>query len=132
MSEGQDTFDVVVVGAGLAGLIAALTAAEAGANVALLEKGADYGGSSSRSGGGMVFACTDLQEKAGIEDSLDAFRDDLMRASQGRAQPELIDAYIDNQLDTYRWMAGRGMPFTLEEASTATTVPRAHLSLIHI
>jgi len=93
MSADQDTFDVVVVGAGLAGLTAALTAAEAGAHVALLEKGAEYGGSSSRSGGGMVFVCTDLQEKAGVEDSLDALRDDLMRASQGRAQPEIIDAY---------------------------------------
>lgn len=128
MSADQDTFDVVVVGAGLAGLTAALTAAEAGASVALLEKGAEYGGSSSRSGGGMVFVCTDLQQQAGVEDSLDALRDDLMRASQGRAQPEVIDAYVDNQLDTYRWMAGRGVRFTLEDASTATTVPRAHLT----
>jgi len=128
MSADQEAYDVVVVGAGLAGLVAALTAAEAGAKVALLEKGAEYGGSSSRSGGGMVFVGTDLQEQAGVEDSLDALREDLMRASQGRARAEVIDSFVDNQLDTYRWLSGRGLPFTLESASTATTVPRAHLA----
>jgi len=128
MSSDVEAYDVVVVGAGLAGLVAALTAAETGADVALFEKGADYGGSSSRSGGGMIFVGTDLQEQAGVADSLEALREDLTRASQGLAQPEVIDAYVNNQLDAYRWLSRRGMPFTLESESTATTVPRTHLT----
>jgi fumarate reductase flavoprotein subunit len=43
--------DLVVVGGGLAGFSAALTAAEAGLHVILLEKTADIGGSSAMSGG---------------------------------------------------------------------------------
>ncbi len=123
-----DAFDVVVAGAGLAGLVAALTAAEGGASVALLEKGAEPGGSSARSGGGLIFVGTDLQEQAGVEDSLDSLREDLMRAAQGRARPELIDAYVDNQLETYRWLCDQGLKFSLESATTATMVPRAHLT----
>ena len=124
----KESYDVVVVGAGLAGLVAALSAAEAGAEVALLEKGAEYGGSSSRSGGGLSFVGTDLQQQAGVQDSLDAFRADLTRVSEGRARPEIIDAYVDNQLETYNWLCSQGVQFTLESADTATTVPRAHLT----
>ena len=124
----KESYDVVVVGAGLAGLVAALSAAESGAEVALLEKGAEYGGSSSRSGGGLSFVGTDLQQQAGVQDSLDAFRADLTRVSEGRARPEIIDAYVDNQLETYNWLCSQGVQFTLESADTATTVPRAHLT----
>ena len=124
----EESYDVVVVGAGLAGLVAALTAAEADVDVALLEKGAEYGGSSSRSGGGMIFVGTDLQRDAGVEDSVDSLCADLLHASQGCARAEVIDAYVDNQLDTYRWLSRQGLQFTLESQDTATTVPRAHLT----
>jgi len=124
-----DSFDVVVAGAGLAGLVAALTAAEAGARVALVEKGAAFGGSSARSGGGLIFAGTDLQREAAVEDSSESLRADLIRSGQGRARAEVIDAYVDHQLDTYRWLSGLGLQFSLESATTATKeVPRAHLT----
>src|SRR6185437_12208591 len=123
-----DEFDVVVAGAGLAGLVAALTAAQGGASVALLEKGPNSGGSSQRSGGGMIFVGTDLQQQAGVEDSLGSLRSDLLRASKGRARPEIIDAYVDNQLATYQWLCAQDLPFSLESATTASGVPRAHLT----
>ena len=96
----RSEFDVVVAGAGLAGLVCALTVAEAGASVALLEKGAEAGGSSAQSGGGLAFVGTDLQTQAGVTDSVESLREDLMHAAQGRAQPELVDAYVTNQLGT--------------------------------
>jgi fumarate reductase flavoprotein subunit len=124
----KESFDVVVVGAGLAGLVAALTAAEDGVEVALLEKGSEFGGSSARSGGGLIFTGTDLQRQAGVEDSLESLREDLTRAGHGRARPDVIDAYVDHQLDAYRWLSGLGLQFSLESATTATKVPRAHLT----
>ena len=46
-------FDVVVVGAGAAGMTAALTAARQGLDTVLVEKSGYFGGSTARSGGGV-------------------------------------------------------------------------------
>ena len=54
--------DVVVVGYGLAGAVAAMTAHDVGVHVVILEKAAHFGGNSILSGGGVV--CVDDQEKA--------------------------------------------------------------------
>ncbi len=49
----KDTYDVVVVGAGGAGMSAALAAAKQGLDVVLIEKSGYFGGSTARSGGGV-------------------------------------------------------------------------------
>lgn len=113
-------FDVVVVGAGLAGCTAALTAAEAGASVLLLEKGAVYGGSSVKSGGGMLFAGTDLQERAGVEDDDERLRADILAAGHGKNDPAAVQAYLDHQLDTFEFMRARGVDFSLMLGNPAT------------
>jgi 3-oxosteroid 1-dehydrogenase len=46
-------FDVVVVGSGGAGMVAALTAAHQGLSTVLVEKAPHFGGSTARSGGGV-------------------------------------------------------------------------------
>ena len=125
-SEGD--VDVVVVGAGLAGHVAALSAAESGLQVALLEKGAEYGGSSTRSGGGLVFAGTDLQRKAGFEDSPARLRETLLATGGGVAREELVDAYVDRQLETYEWMVSRGVAFSIDETATAEPFTRVHFT----
>jgi fumarate reductase flavoprotein subunit len=127
MATVNDT-DVVVVGAGLAGHVAALSAAESGLRVALLEKGAEFGGSSTRAGGGLVFAGTDLQRKAGFEDSPARLRESLVATGGGVAREELIDAYVDRQLETYEWMVGQGVGFSIDEAATAEPFTRVHFT----
>ena len=66
--------DVVIVGAGGAGMSAAITAAEEGKKVLLIEKAPMVGGNTSRATGGMNAAETKYQKEAGIEDSVDLFR----------------------------------------------------------
>ncbi|MCI5958016.1 MAG: FAD-dependent oxidoreductase, partial [Clostridiales bacterium] len=63
--------DVVIVGAGAAGLAAANTALEAGANVLVLEKAGVTGGSTVRSGGKILGAGTPWQTAQGFEDNAD-------------------------------------------------------------
>ena len=46
-------YDVVVVGSGAAGMVAALTAAHQGLSTLVVEKAPHYGGSTARSGGGV-------------------------------------------------------------------------------
>jgi len=128
MAANENSTDVVVVGAGLAGHVAALSAAESGLQVALLEKGAEFGGSSTMAGGGLVFAGTDLQRKAGFEDSPARLRASLVATGGGVAREDLIDAYVDHQLETYDWMASQGVAFSIDEGATAEPFTRVHFT----
>ncbi len=120
--------DLVIVGAGAAGLAAALTAADKGATVMLLEKTAEPGGSSRICGGLLAFAGTDIQHRAGIADSNDLLYRDLMEVGQGANDPKLVRTYVNNQLDTYHWMLAQGVPFgPRPDASSGQSVPRCHV-----
>jgi fumarate reductase flavoprotein subunit len=117
--------DVLVVGAGLSGVVAALTAAESGASVCLLEKGREMGGSSVRAGGGLLFAGTDLQDAIGVEDSGELLREAIVTYGRGKNDPDTVDVYIRHQLDTYTWMVGHGVEFSLFPTGT-TEISRMH------
>ncbi|WP_367274828.1 FAD-dependent oxidoreductase [uncultured Maritimibacter sp.] len=67
----ETDFDVIVIGAGGAGLAAASEATARGARVLPLEAGARTGGSTRLSGGVFWASNTSLQKKAGIEDNPD-------------------------------------------------------------
>lgn len=73
--------DVVVAGGGLAGYCAAHAAAEAVAQVLLLEKQPEIGGSSVLSAGILALARTDMQKAAGIDDSPRKLLADLKMAA---------------------------------------------------
>ena len=70
--------DVIVIGAGGAGMNAALTAAAAGKSVIILEKLPSIGGNTQVSGGGMAAPCNWLQQEEGIEDSPELFEQDII------------------------------------------------------
>lgn len=135
MTPLPQTVDVVVLGAGMAGHVAALGAAEAGASVLLLEKGASYGGTSAVSGGGMVFAGTDLQAAAGVEDDAEALRDEIWRVGRRRSDPAVVDVYVRHQLKTYEWLRDRGLEFFYDPAPHMRRVhavtPGPALDLLH-
>src|SRR5690348_6366598 len=71
-SDLNDAYDVIVVGAGGAGMAAALTAASQGLEVALIEKSAYFGGSTARSGGGVWIPGNYALHEAGQVDPGDA------------------------------------------------------------
>jgi len=123
-------YDVIVVGAGNAALCAALAAHEAGASVLVLEKAPRHlrGGNTAFTGGGYRFAYNgfddvrallpDLSdaEAAGIEvGSYPAaqFYDDLLRVTEGMADPDLADALVNESFPTMHWLAQTGMRWVL-------------------
>ncbi len=119
--------DCVVVGGGLAGFAAALTAAEAGAQVTLIEKLAEFGGSSAICGGSFAFAGTDLQRASGIEDSSDLLFKDLREVGENENDERVVRAYVTHQHATYEWLRRQGVPFApVIMASSGQSVPRSH------
>jgi fumarate reductase flavoprotein subunit len=123
---GPAAADVIVVGGGLAGSAAALAAAERGATVCLLDKAEPGRGSSEKAGGGLLFAGTRLQREHGVDDSPQALREAIIAAGQGRGDPAAVDAYADNQLATYDWLADHGQAFTLAPPNADIPVARLH------
>lgn len=119
--------DLVVVGGGLAGFAAALTATEAGLDVVLLEKQPETGGSSAMSGGCLAFAGTDIQIAQGVEDSSELLYNDLREVGKFENDEALVRAYVDEQLPTYQWLRAHGVEFSpMIEAASGQSVPRAH------
>jgi fumarate reductase flavoprotein subunit len=119
--------DLLVIGGGLAGFCAALTAAQTGLHVVVLEKTAQTGGSSAMSGGCLAFAGTDLQRSHGIEDSSQRLFDDLVDVGKGECDESLVKLYTDHQLETYQWLKDNGVVFAdVIEAASGQSVPRVH------
>ena len=120
--------EVLVIGGGLAGHAAALTAAEAGADVLLIEKQQEVGGSSVLAGGSFAFAGTDMQQERGIEDSEELLTQDLMEVGQGKNDPGLVRQYAQSQLGAYHWLRQQGVEFLSVQAASGQSVPRSHLA----
>ena len=90
-------FDVIVIGSGVAGLSAAIAAADAGASVLIAEAATQVGGSSRLSGGHFYAAGTSLQETAGMHDSADAMFEHYMTLNQWLVDPAnpLLQQFFD-------------------------------------
>lgn len=88
-------FDVVVVGSGGAGMVAALAAAHQGLSTIVIEKAAHYGGSTARSGGGVWIPNNDVLKRDGVTDTPEAARAYLHGIIGDIVDPERIDTYLN-------------------------------------
>ncbi len=88
-------YDVVVVGSGGAGMVAALTAAHQGLSTVVVEKAPHYGGSTARSGGGVWIPNNRVLQRDGVTDSKDAARTYLHTIIGDVVPAEKIDTYLD-------------------------------------
>ena len=104
--------DVVVIGAGGAGLAAAVSAHENGATVLVLEKMPKPGGNTIISGA--AYNCVDpgRQIPAGIEDSIELHYQQTYEGGDKVGNPELIKILVENAYPTLEWLEGLGMEFT--------------------
>src|SRR6266571_5312022 len=126
--------DVVVIGAGAGGLVAAIAAREKGASVLIVEKNFDIGGRAMMSFGGLYIGGGNRMQKAkGMQDSPDTVFADWARPEKpiGRfSDRELVRTYADNNLDLFDWLEKhgikwdgyRGAPDRLDRARTRLNV----------
>lgn len=99
--------DVIVVGAGGAGLFAAIEAADAGAKTIFLESEPVRLGSTPISGG--IFTACETDMQPGSRDELFA---DLMASHRQDCDPAMVRAYVDNAGATYKRAKELGVKFT--------------------
>lgn len=115
--------DVVVVGAGAAGLCAALEAAAAGAEVVVLDR-FDAGGATAVSGG-VVYAGggTSIQRAAGVEDSVEAMFRYLRLEVGDVVSEETLLAFCAQSSANLEWLQGHGVRFEPTLCPLKTSYP---------
>src|SRR5690242_10980960 len=103
---------LLIVGAGAAGLCAALAAKEAGVDVVVVERDATPTGSTALSAGLIPAAGTRFQRIKGIDDSPQRFGDDIQRKAKGEADPAVVEAVTRAAGPLVEWLADRhALPF---------------------
>jgi tricarballylate dehydrogenase len=129
VTNGRD-YDVIVVGAGNAALTAAWAAKEEGASVLVLEKAppALRGGNTRFTTGAVRFAYNSFEDIVALMPDLspaeaealqvvpyttDDFYNDLMRVTEGLADPELSELLVTQSYPTVKWMTEMGMQWEI-------------------
>ena len=118
-----ETYDVVVVGAGLAGMCAALEASENGAKVILLEKMSSPQGNTIYAGG-WICAVGSKFQKNHPEDTPETLYKDMMMVSGNKSDPTLLGIYAKNCGADIDWLASHGLNFVVWENLPAPTLSR--------
>ena len=106
--------DVVVVGAGAAGMMSAYYAAKEGNNVLIIEKTPMVGGASAMAGGAMLGTDSTWQKELGYEDSTDALKQRLLEQGHYKNDEATIDLYMSFIGENFDWIVsedGGNMPY---------------------
>ena len=119
------TTDVLVVGSGIAGMSAAVTAVDNGAKVLVLEMGKNYGGC-ARINGGIIALRNDTP------DELYAHLTDPKNAEYRKNDPKLTRRYADMCWPTKAWLEEHGVKFLSTSTAAGKYDSQHHESYLHI
>lgn len=121
-----ETTDVVVIGAGAAGMTAAISAFDAGVKVIVIEKMPITGGNSMLAAGGMNAAETVFQKKKNIEDSAQLMYEDTMKGGRERNIPELVEVLAKDSSASIDWLTSVGADMSDVGRMAGASVYRTH------
>src|SRR6478609_3421352 len=96
---------LLIVGAGAAGLCAALAASEAGVEAVVIERDAVPSGSTALSAGLIPAAGTRFQREKGVTDSPELFAGDIARKAHGEADAKLVEEVASHAGPMVEWLA---------------------------
>lgn len=109
--EDKET-DIVIIGAGGAGLTAAIEATQNGAKVIVVEKMPMVGGNTKYATGGLNAAETSVQKDKGIDDTVAIFIEDTMKGGGNINNPELVKVLAERSAETVEWLMSIGADLT--------------------
>jgi fumarate reductase flavoprotein subunit len=126
--ERYEEAGLIVVGASLAGLVTAITAADHGHRVVLVERSKDLGGLAATSAEAIAAAGTRFQRVADVIDGPDRLVADLAAAGSHPGDPELVRAIVEQGAGLVEWLADRcGAQISLQ-----STTPMGHHSIARL
>ena len=106
LEDVQMDADVVVVGAGAAGLSAALKTAQNGHSVILLEKMGVIGGASAMAGSGTMATGSKWQKEDGYEDSAEKLVEDMMTNGHQKNDRATVELFANTIGEAFDWLVG--------------------------
>lgn len=130
----EKNYDVIVVGGGGSGLMAALTASRFGRSVLLLEKGEEPGGTTRLSVGTVCSSSTSHQRVMGIADAPDAHFEDMAKFPgfmPNRDNAVLRRLLVEEVPETFRVLQDLGVVFIGPIPEPPNRVPRLHAIVPH-
>ena len=118
--------EIVIVGAGGAGMAAAIMAHQAGKQFVILEKMPYVGGNTTKATGGMNAAETHYQKEQGIEDSVELFISDTMTGGHNLNDPELVRTLAEKSAGAIEWLDSIGADLPKISFSGGASTNRIH------
>ncbi|MCR8642324.1 flavocytochrome c [Paenibacillus sp. N1-5-1-14] len=122
----KESTDLVIIGAGGAGMTAAIEAHNQGAKVVLLEKMPFVGGNTARAEGGLNAAGTEYQKAANIEDNATLFFEDTMKGGKNLNNPEMVKTLTEQAKDSIVFLKENGAPLSEVGRAGGASVDRIH------
>ena len=118
--------EIVIVGAGGAGMAAAIMAQQAGKNFVILEKMPYVGGNTTKATGGMNAAETHYQKEQGIDDSAALFAADTMKGGHALNDAKLVATLANSSAAAIDWLDTIGADLPKISFSGGASVNRIH------
>ncbi len=120
------SWDLTVIGSGLAGLSAAIAGAEAGRRVLLLEKGMLLGGHSLYSSGSIAAVAPHRTRAAGIQDSVDLFVEDAWRVGEACGNRPVLETIAEHSHEALNLLERTGIRLGGVFQASSGLRPRAY------
>jgi len=122
----KEKYDIIIIGAGGAGMTAALEAKAKGMNPVIFEKMPVAGGNTVKASSGMNASETKFEKEQGIKDSNDLFYKETLEGGKGTNDKNLLRYFVDNSASAIDWLDSIGIKLNNLTITGGMSVKRTH------